>query len=148
MTWIALFRTVLSDRRGAVAIEFAAIALPLVLILGGTIEISRYTWTRMALQDAASTGARCLGLRLAPCFVNGSMDQSETMTVVTDQAMQWGVSISSDPGTVTPEAVSDCQNTTAVDFARVGIRHRFSSVLAALADTSIEVEACFPVSPA
>jgi Flp pilus assembly protein TadG len=51
----------LADRRGAVAIEFAAIALPFILLLAGTMEISRYTWTRVALQDAASAGARCLG---------------------------------------------------------------------------------------
>ena len=54
----------IADHRGSVAIEFAMIALPLILLLVGTIEISRYTWTRLALQDAASEGARCLGLGL------------------------------------------------------------------------------------
>lgn len=141
MTRINLIRAFLSDRRGAVAIEFAAIALPLMLLLGGSIEISRYIWTRLALQDAASTGARCLGLRIAPCFANESMNSGATVSLVTQQAMQWAIKIPDE--TVTPEAASNCDSI--VDFARIGIRHRFTSVLIVLPETWIEVEACFPV---
>lgn len=133
-------RAFLRDPRGAVAIEFAAIALPLMLMLIGTIEISRYTWTRLALQDAASTGARCLGLRLAPCFVDDAMDQQATIIFVNNQAAQWGIGLDSD--TVTPEASSDCHSVAV--FARIGIRHRFTSVFLVLSDTWIEVDACFP----
>lgn len=133
----------LRDSRGAVAIEFAAIALPLILLLAGTMEVSRYMWTQHALQDAASTGARCLGLRMAPCFVNETFDQLGTVGFVREQASDWAVRVEDDA--VTTEAASNCHGTT--DFARVGIRNPFTSVLAVLPDTWIEVEACFPVMP-
>lgn len=133
----------LLDRQGAVAIEFAAIALPLMLLLGGSIELSRYTWTRLALQDAASTGARCLGLGLSPCFAADAIDRSATVGFVRQQARAWTIEITED--SVTPDLPSDCRNIN--DFAKVAIRHRFTSVLAVLPETWIEVEACFPVMP-
>ncbi|SEP18832.1 TadE-like protein [Salinihabitans flavidus] len=141
MTGIGAIRAFLSDRRGSVAIEFAAIALPLMLLLGGSIEISRYVWTRLALQDAASTGARCLGLRLAPCFTGESMDRGGTVGFVKEQAKQWAIGIQDE--TITPEASAACHS--AADFAKIAIRHQFTSVLAVLPETWIEVEACFPV---
>ncbi|WP_292286144.1 TadE/TadG family type IV pilus assembly protein [Marivita sp.] len=133
----------LSNRGGAVAIEFAAIALPLMLLLGGSIEVSRFIWTRVALQDSASTGARCLGLRLAPCATDGKMDTGGTVHFVQQQASEWAIDISDQ--SVTPDATSGCENTP--DFARIGIRHRLTSILIVLPDTWVEVEACFPVAP-
>ena len=143
MSWTLAFRGCLADRRGAVAIEFAAIALPFILLLAGTMEISRYTWTRVALQDVASTGARCLGLQRPPCFVAGSMDGDATVAHVKEQARGWGVTIAGD--TITPEAVAVCEGLDA--FAKVRITHQFTSVLPALPDSEINVEACFPAPP-
>ncbi|MEI4260270.1 TadE/TadG family type IV pilus assembly protein [Roseovarius sp. D0-M9] len=143
MTGCGKLRRFLLDRRGAVAIEFAAIALPLMLLLGGSIELSRYMWTRHALQDSASTGARCLGLQVEPCFSGETMDRPATLGFVRQQAASWLITIAED--TVTPDAVSDCHGVD--DFARVGIRSRFASVLVVLPDIWIEVEACFPVMP-
>ena len=119
------------------------IALPLILLLVGTIEISRYTWTRLALQDAASEGARCLGLGLPTCFAGGSMDQGGTKEFVRKTAAGWGVTIAEDE--VSPELDEECDGVD--DFAKVVIEHEFTSVLPALPDTVIEVEACFPNSP-
>ena len=137
------FRRCLADRRGAVAIEFAAIALPFILLLAGTMEISRFTWSRVALQDVASAGARCLGLRVSPCFVSDSIDEDATLTFVMDEARGWAVTIAEDTVSLDPDA--ECEGVD--DFAKVAIRHRFTSVLAALPDKWIEVEACFPVAP-
>lgn len=141
MTPLRTLRACLLDWRGAVAIEFAAIALPLLLLIGGSIEISRYMWTRHALQDAASTGARCLGLRVAPCATDGNIDRAATVGYVKQQAADWTITIDDDA--ITPEATSTCHG--AADFARVGIRTRFVSVLPVLPETWIEVQACFPV---
>jgi len=140
--WGNAFRASLSDCRGAVAIEFAAIALPLMLLLGGTIEVGRYMWTQHDLQDAASTGARCLGLRVTPCFVDKTFDQLGTVGFVRQQASDWAVRIEDDA--VTTETASNCHGQSDY-FARVSIRNPFTSVLAVLSDTWIEVEACFPV---
>ncbi|GGD28457.1 TadE/TadG family type IV pilus assembly protein [Sinisalibacter lacisalsi] len=136
-------RAFLLDLRGAVAIEFAAIALPLLLLLGGSFEISRFVWTQLALQDAASTGARCVGLRLAPCFVDETMDTGGTVTFVQAQAGAWAIEIPD--SSVTPEAAATCHGVD--DFAKVAIRHRFTNALAILPETWIDVEACFPVMP-
>lgn len=143
MSWSVVFGRCLADRRGAVAIEFAFIALPFILLLAGTMEISRYTWTRVALQDVASAGARCLGLGPrpgSPCFDGDDMDESATVALVTEQARSWGVTIAED--TVTPERDVECEDLD--EFARVRIGHQFTSVLVALPDIRIEVEACFP----
>lgn len=133
-------RGLLRDTRGAVAIEFAAIAVPFILLLAGTMEISRYTWTRVALQDSASAGARCLGLRLAPCVAGDTMDRGATVAFVRQQARAWGITVSG--ASVTPSGSATCHALS--DFARVRVTHRFSSVLGAFPDKSIEVEACFP----
>lgn len=143
MTPLAAIRACFLDRRGAVAIEFAAIALPLMLLLGGSVEISRYVWTRLALQDAASAGARCLGLRVAPCFNAETMDLNATVGLVREQATDWAIDIAEDA--VTADAVDACEGVDG--FSRIGIRHRFTDVLTILPDTWIEVEACFPVMP-
>ncbi|RFU12931.1 hypothetical protein DZD18_09585 [Rhodobacteraceae bacterium W635] len=143
MTALRTFRAGLRNERGSVAVEFAFIALPLLLLLGGSIEIGRYVWTRLALQDATSTGARCLGLQLAPCFDAETMDLTGTLSVVRDQGTDWAIVISD--SSITAEDAGACQGVN--DFARVGIRHRFTYVLTILPDTWIDVEACFPVMP-
>lgn len=143
MTITRAFHAWLADLRGAVAIEFAAIAVPLMLLLGGTIETSRFVWTRLALQDAAMAGARCLGLQVSPCYFDGAMDSAKTVELVLQQAADWAVSIPAEA--VTPEAGADCLDT--LDFARLEIRFRFTSVIAPFTDTWIDVDACFPVMP-
>lgn len=143
MTASNTFRAGLRDQRGSVAVEFAFLALPLVLLLGGSIEIGRYVWTRLAVQDAASTGARCLGLQLAPCFAAESMDPGGTVGVVRDQGADWAIVIPD--SAITADQAGACKGVS--DFARIGIRHRFTYVLPILPDTWIEAEACFPVMP-
>lgn len=143
MKTVGALRAWLADQGGTVAIEFAAIAVPLMLLLGGSVEISRFVWTRLALQDAATAGARCLGLQLPPCYSAGTMDRVETVELVRQQAVDWAVTIPAEA--VTPEAGVECQGT--LDFARLGIRVQFTSVIAAFPPTWIEVEACFPVMP-
>lgn len=123
------------------AIEFAAIALPLMLLLGGSIEVSRYVWTRLALQDAASVGARCLGLQLDPCFGTKTMDLDGTVGFVRKQAAAWTIDLSEDSVTVEDDAT--CHDVD--DFVKIAIRHRFVDVISILPEAWIDVAACFPV---
>lgn len=143
MTPLDKIRAFFRHQAGAVAIEFAFIALPLMLLLGGSIEIGRYVWTRLAVQDAASTGARCLGLQLAPCVGTEGMDQNGTVSLVQEQGTAWAIVIPD--SSITAEETGACQGVD--DFAKIGIRHRFTYVLPILPDTWIDVEACFPVMP-
>jgi Flp pilus assembly protein TadG len=50
-------------RQGTTAVEFAICALAMVLMVVGFVEFGRRTWTFEVLQDAATEGARCMGLR-------------------------------------------------------------------------------------
>jgi hypothetical protein len=70
------------------------------------------------------------------------MDASKTRRYVREQALAWGVRISE--SAVTPTERADCN--AIPDFGTVQIVHPFSSVLPALPDSEIGVEACFPHS--
>jgi Flp pilus assembly protein TadG len=56
------FRRFAGARSGATAVEFALVIGPLLLVLLGTVEVSRLLWTRQAIQSVAIAGARCLGV--------------------------------------------------------------------------------------
>ena len=50
------------DTRGAAAIEFGIVIVPLLLFMFGIIEFSRAFWAKEALQQTAVDTARCMGL--------------------------------------------------------------------------------------
>ena len=54
-------------QRGDTAVEFAICAMAMVLIIIGFTEFGRLVWTSEVLQEAASEGARCMGLRANAC---------------------------------------------------------------------------------
>ena len=59
MTPRAMLRR-LADERGAAAVEFALISVPLVLLLIGIIDFGRALYTRNNLIEAADFGARVI----------------------------------------------------------------------------------------
>lgn len=143
MTVLHSLRLFLNDQRGAAAVEFAFIVLPLMLLLAGSIEISRYIWTRLALQDVASSGARCLGLQLTPCFRTETLDMPGTVGFLQQAAAGWVIELNET--SITADDAGICQSLDG--FAKIGIRHEFKFVLMVLPETVIDVEACFPVMP-
>jgi hypothetical protein len=48
----------LKNQRGAAAVEFAIILLPLILVLFGIIDFSWFFWNKHVVTDAAREGAR------------------------------------------------------------------------------------------
>jgi Flp pilus assembly protein TadG len=54
-----LFKRLLSDRRGAEAIEFAFIATPMLLLVLGCMQFGQFMWTQSALHLAVEQAARC-----------------------------------------------------------------------------------------
>ena len=50
--------SVLSDRRGASALEFALLALPFILCLLGTLEFARLSFYQASLSNATAAAAR------------------------------------------------------------------------------------------
>jgi Flp pilus assembly protein TadG len=55
------------NQRGGAALEFAFVAIPLVLFLFGITETSRAVWTQNALQYGADAAARCMTNNLTVC---------------------------------------------------------------------------------
>lgn len=125
--------------------EFAICALAMVLVVVGFAEFGRLVWTSEVLQEAASEGARCMGLRANSCAASGVYSSANTTTYVVSLARSRGVVI--DPATVVLSPVAACGG--AAGFSKVSIRHNFTTVapnlLAALADGfTVPASACFP----
>ena len=142
MRLLAALRIFGPNQRGAIAVEFAFIAIPLLLLLIGSLEISRLVWTHHALQDAAANGARCVGLRNPPCVTDGISNQATARGFVQEKAAGWIVFIAAEA--VTVEEIAECNGVSG--FSRVTVRHEFYSVLNVLTGGAIETEACFPLT--
>jgi Flp pilus assembly protein TadG len=77
-------RTILSNRSGTTAIEFAFVAIPLFLILFGALEFGRLLWTQSALHFAVEEAARCASVNTATC---GTASQIATYAASTVSAL-------------------------------------------------------------
>jgi Flp pilus assembly protein TadG len=53
-------RRLLSDERGSVAVEFAAVAVALIVLVVGAVEVGRGLYLRNAVAHAADNGVRLL----------------------------------------------------------------------------------------
>ena len=136
-------QSLVRDESGATAIEFALVIVPLLLLLLGTFETGRLLWTHHALQEAAISGARCMGLRAPACAVDGVYSSEQTRSLIQQTAAAWAVSI---PDTaIEPDPEIICAGEPG--FSQVRIVHEYSSVLPVLTGSQVEVEACFPNQP-
>ena len=55
-----LLISVLRDKRGGSALEFALVAVPFILVVLGTIEFARLTFYQASLSNGATAAARLL----------------------------------------------------------------------------------------
>ncbi len=136
------------DRRGATAVEFAAVLGPLLILIFGVFEYGRLLWTREALQETATAGARCMGMSATSCASGGAYNATSTGTYLKTQATNWGL-------TLTDANISLNNNTTcagvstANGFSSVTITYTFQSIVPSLI-TSLNTSpvltstACFP----
>ncbi len=135
---------------GTSAVETALLMLPFLAMVFGGIEIARFTWTRMVLEQVAYAGARCAGLRAVACSnapTNSTevrvYDPAKTSSYISATASARLVELPSSE--VTVNAVTTCSGSA--NFVEVVLRHRFGSgflELAGLDDTTITASACFP----
>jgi Flp pilus assembly protein TadG len=135
------------DRRASTAVEFAICALGMCLMIVGFLEFGRLVWTFEVLQEAASEGARCMGLRAGPCAASGAYSAANTKTYVVTLATSRGVAI--DASMVTLSNVTTCGG--ASGFSSVAISYNFTTVAPALLQSlvngfTVPASACFPNS--
>jgi len=137
----------MKDRRGTTSVEFAICALAMTMIVVGATEFGRLIWTSEVLQEAASEGARCMGLRAASCASSGAYSASGTTNYV--------VSVATSRGVVITSAMVSLSNTAvcggASGFSQVSISYDFTTVAPALLTSLaggfvVPAAACFPNS--
>jgi hypothetical protein len=134
-------------RRATTAVEFAICALVMVMIIVGMAEFGRLVWTFEVLQDAASEGARCMGLRASSCAAAGAYNSVSTTNYIVSLATSRGIVIN---GTmVTLNNVATCGG--ASGFSEVSISYDFMTVAPALLTSlaggfTVPASACFPNS--
>jgi Flp pilus assembly protein TadG len=134
-----------SDRNATTAVEFAICALAMVLIVVGFVEFGRLVWTLEALQETASEGARCMGLRASACASAGVYSSANTKNYV--------VTLAASRGVVITTAVVSLSNTAtcggASGFSQVSINYQFVTVAPELLTSLVNgfvvpASACFP----
>lgn len=140
MTDLRTIRRLLSDRRGTAAIEFAFLLLPLMLLMFGSIEVSRLVWVQNAIYETAISGARCMGIKAPDCANADAFSATKTTEFIKDTASSWGLTIV--VADIAISSTSGCGRSTG--FSSVVISHQFTSVLTALTGPRLRSEACFP----
>lgn len=133
------------DDSGASALEFALLAVPLLLIIVGTIEYGRALWTQEAMQSLAIAAARCIGVSQSQCSTSGAYSSSKTSTYVIAEAAKLGVPLQST--NITVNANTSCRGVSG--FATVAISYTFVSaapqfVTALVLGPTLKANACFP----
>jgi Flp pilus assembly protein TadG len=134
-------------RQATTAVEFAICGMAMVLIIIGFTEFGRLVWTSEVLQEAASEGARCMGLRATSCAASGVYSSASTTSYVVSMATSRGVTITA--GTVSLNNAATCGG--ASGFSQVSISYRFLTVAPGLLTSltssfTVPASACFPNS--
>jgi hypothetical protein len=137
----------LRSRRASAAVEFAVCALGLILVVVGFVEYGRLVWTSEVLQEAASEGARCMGLRAKSCAASGVYSAGGTTSYVVGVATSRGVIIT--PAMVSLNNGATCGG--AGGFSKVSINYTFRTVAPKLLTSltggfALPASACFPNS--
>lgn len=133
------------DESGASALEFALLAVPLLLMIVGTIEYGRALWTRQAMQSLAIATARCVGVTQSDCSTSGSYSATKTSTYLIAEAAKLGVALTT--GNISINANTSCQGVSG--FSTVAITYTFVSaapkfITALLIGPTLTATACFP----
>jgi hypothetical protein len=135
----------LNSRQASTAVEFAVCAMAMVLIIVGCTEFGRLVWTFEVLQEAASEGARCMGLRASGCASAGAYSSVNTTNYIVSVATSRGVVITAPMLTLSNTA--SCGG--AAGFSEVTISYDFKTVAPALLTSiaggfTIPASSCFP----
>ncbi len=145
-----MFRRLRCNRRAATAVEFAILALPLLMLVFGTLEFGRALWVREALQMTAVQAARCMGILSSSCASSGAYSSSNTTTYIENLAAQWGVTLTgANLTTLTRNSSNSWCQVTGTSLSEVTISYTFQSPLAGLLSAlasglSLSGHACYP----
>lgn len=133
------------DRRGASAVEFSLVIVPLLLFIFGTIEFSRMLWTRQSMQSLSISAARCMGILQPSCISGTSYNEANTKNYIIARASAFGVPLTT--SSITLNNSTTCNGVSG--FSTVTINYTFSSIAPKLitaltASKNLTTSACFP----
>lgn len=160
--FFALLAACRRDRRGASAVEFSIVCIPLLLFMFGIMEFGRAIFIEEALQNTASKVARCMGLKVTAdadvsnlgCASSGATSPDSTLTIAYARAAahKWGLTTTLVGVTPLFAATTTCPGmaASAQSYVLVTITYPFSTVAAGLvpplASKTITAQACYPLS--
>ncbi len=136
------------NRRGAAAVEFAAVLAPLMILIFGVFEYGRLLWTREALQETATVGARCMGMSATSCASGGTYSSGNTTTYIENTANNWGVVLTG--ANIALNNNTTCAGVSATQgFSSVTLTYTFQSIVPSLitslnSSPVLTSTACFP----
>jgi Flp pilus assembly protein TadG len=136
------------DKRGAAALEFAAVLGPLLLLMFGVFEFGRLLWVREALEETAMSGARCMGMSASSCAASGTYNASNTTSYIENTANGWGVTLTASNLALNNNAT--CAGVTATNgFSSVTLTYTFQSIVPSFVSSlsggkALTSTACFP----
>ena len=137
-------RDLLRARRGTMAVEFALLAIPFLMLSFDIIECARLIWTDEVLEATAALGARCMGVLAASCSSSGAYSSDNTISYLKSVAGGWNVTITT--ADVTLNATGTCGGVGG--FSSVTISYTYQTLvpdlITALANVPMTVQACFP----
>ncbi len=90
-------KTIVTDKKGATAAEFALVIPIFISMVFGSIELGRFMWLRNSIQTAVESAARCSALKSASCATTAA-----TQAFAAQAAM--GANVSATAFTVADEA--------------------------------------------
>jgi Flp pilus assembly protein TadG len=146
MRSLARIRALISDQRGASALEFALLIVPLLILVVGTIEYGRAVWTQHAMQSLAISTARCVAIQQNECAVSGTYDAARTRTHVINEAGKLAVPLTA--ANIAINTNTSCQGVAG--FVKVTINYRFVSpapdfITAMGTGPHLTATSCFPI---
>lgn len=144
-----LLRRLRADTSGAAAVEFAFVAIPLLLLIFGILEFGRALWDHNALQETAMAAARCEGISQGSFVTSTAACNGTTVTAYTQQvATGWGITVPTSG--ITATANTSCGGVSG--FSQVSLTYTFQSAVPQLlgvfnGGVPLTATACFPVEP-
>lgn len=145
---IALIRRLRACERGAMAVEFALVAVPFLLLIFGIFEFGRALWDHNALQQTAMAAARCEGISQGSLSSTAACNGTTATLYAQQVAQQWGITVPTSGVTVT--ASTTCGGVAG--FSQVSLTYTFVSAVPQLLGVfsggmPLTATACFPIQP-
>ncbi|HEY5072037.1 MAG TPA: TadE/TadG family type IV pilus assembly protein [Caulobacteraceae bacterium] len=133
---------------GAAAVEFAFVAMPLMLLIFGILEFGRALWDHNALQETAMAAARCEGISQGSLASTAACNGTSVTAYTQQVASGWGITVPSSG--ITATASTSCGGVTG--FSQVSLTYTFQSAVPQLlgvfsGGVPLTATACFPIQP-